>query len=274
MTRPASRNELRPLSELVSQSSWTSAGRSEGRRELVAETPVAIVFNGYTVAVMMASPSDLEDFALGFAMSEGFIAGPDDIEEFEEVTHAKGIEARFWLRADRAAEIAERRRAMMGPVGCGLCGIDSLEQALREVAPVTASLFLPAQEIVRASALLQSFQPLQDRTRSAHAAGFLLPGDGIVMAREDVGRHNALDKLLGALTRAGINPASGAVLMTSRVSVELVQKCAVFGCPILIAVSRPTSLAVDTAQRTGITLVGFCRPDGFETYTAADRIVG
>lgn len=229
---------------------------SDVMRELAQEVPVALVFNGTTAAVMMASPADIQDFALGFAVTEGFITGPDDIEDYEQVAHKAGIEARFWLKTTASDKVAARRRAMMGPVGCGLCGIDSLEQATRSAPRIAdTSLRINDAEVADAPEMLRDYQHLHDRTRSAHAAGFLLPGQGIITVREDVGRHNALDKLLGALIRAGIDPASGAVVLTSRVSLELVQKAAAVGCPMLIAVSSPTALAVELADQTGLTLV-------------------
>ena len=225
-------------------------------RELAQEVPVALVFNGTTVAVMMASPSDIEDFALGFARTEGFITGTEDIHDYEQIAHKTGIEARFWLKDSASQTISARHRAMMGPVGCGLCGVDSLEQAMRPVPKVSGTrLIIDADEAAQATNLLRAHQSLHDRTRSAHAAGFLVPGQGVVIGREDVGRHNALDKLLGALIRQGINPSSGAIVMTSRVSIELLQKAAAVNCPMLIAVSSPTALAVDTADEAGITLI-------------------
>ncbi len=241
--------------------------------ELTQETPVAFVFDGTTAAVMMASPMDIQDFAFGFAMTEGFLSGPDDIEEFEQVAHESGIEAQFWLRTAAAQKIVARRRVMMGPVGCGLCGLDSLEQAIKPVARIPDRKFrVDTADAASATDLLRNHQALHDRTRSAHAAGFLLPGQGIVLVREDVGRHNALDKLLGALIRGGIDPSFGAVVMTSRVSVELVQKTAAMGCPMLIAVSSPTAYAVELADQAGLTLVANTRNSTCEVYTHAHRI--
>jgi len=243
-------------------------------RALPEEVAVAMVFDGSTQAVMMASPADIEDFAVGFALSEGIIGSVTEIESFEEVVQPDGIEARFWLQGDRGANLRARRRAMAGPVGCGLCGIDSLAEANRPlpVLPETG-LRLAASDVLRAGDQLRNLQPLHDRTRAAHAAAFLRPGEGIVLVREDVGRHNALDKLIGALALAGIDPASGAVYMTSRLSVELVQKCAVAGCPVLIGVSAPTAHALRLAEGAGLTLAAFARGDGFDVYSRPDRII-
>ncbi|WP_149757874.1 formate dehydrogenase accessory sulfurtransferase FdhD [Roseivivax sediminis] len=242
-------------------------------RALPEETPVAIVCNGTTQAVMMATPADIEDFAIGFSLTEGFIGSGADVRDIEVVEHAKGIEARLWLSEARADALRARRRAMAGPVGCGLCGIDSLEEADRPLPSVAdAGVRLTERETGQATDMLRTHQPLHDRTRATHAAGFLVPGDGILASREDVGRHNALDKLLGALHRQGIDPGSGAVVMTSRVSVELVQKCALVGVPVLIAVSAPTAAALRAAHAAGITLVAFARGNGFDVYSHSHRI--
>lgn len=242
-------------------------------RTLPQEVPLAVVCNGTTLAVMMATPADIADFAHGFVLTEGVVNNLSDIESYDEAQHPKGIEARFWLRGDRAAALAARRRFMAGPVGCGLCGIDSLEQATRALPVVSApGLRLSRDEVARAGDALRACQPLHDRTHATHAAGFLMPGRGIVAVREDVGRHNALDKLIGALARGGIDPAGGAFVLTSRLSVELVQKCAVVGCPVLIAVSAPTAQAVDLASGAGITVAAFARSGGFDLYTHPHRI--
>ncbi|MEM9205645.1 MAG: formate dehydrogenase accessory sulfurtransferase FdhD [Pseudomonadota bacterium] len=224
-------------------------------RELVVEAPVAIVFQGETVAVMMATPSDLEDFAIGFAFTEGFIAHLDDIDDLSIHRHERGYEARFWLKGDLAAAFVERRRSMMGPVGCGLCGIDSIEAAVRKVPDLSGTNSqLTALDLVGATDRLRAHQPLHDQTHAAHGAGFFLAGEEITRVREDVGRHNALDKLIGSLARDGVDPSTGAIVLTSRISVELVQKVAIASCPIVVAVSSPTAFAVNTAEDAGITL--------------------
>ncbi|EPX75618.1 formate dehydrogenase accessory sulfurtransferase FdhD [Salipiger mucosus] len=242
-------------------------------RALPEEVPVALVFDGTTQAVMMATPADIADFAHGFALSEGLVESLKQVRDFEIVEHETGIEARFWLAEDRAAALRERRRAMMGPTGCGLCGIDSLDQALRAL-PVLpdGGPRLAREEVARATEELRAHQPLQDQTRAVHAAGFLVPGQGIVMAREDVGRHNALDKLIGALARQDMDPRTGAVVLTSRVSVEMVQKTVMAGCPVLIAVSAPTAHALRLAETANLTLAAFARGGGFDLYAAPGRI--
>ncbi|MBE3636648.1 formate dehydrogenase accessory sulfurtransferase FdhD [Mangrovicoccus algicola] len=249
--------------------------RADISRSLPEETPVAITFDGATQAVMMATPADIEDFALGFALSEGILGGPQDIAGFEVVEHGAGIEARFWLAADRSAEVKARRRAMLGPVGCGLCGIDSLDQALRPLPVLRDPAWqVTAAEVAGATEALRRHQPLHDQTRAVHAAGFLEPGRGITCAREDVGRHNALDKLIGALVRQGTDPAAGAVVLTSRVSVEMVQKTVMAGSPVLIAVSAPTATALGLAREAGLSVAAFARGDGYDIYSHPGRIAG
>jgi FdhD protein len=270
MTRPASR----PASISRPGTTLTPEGAARMHRALPEEVPVAFVFDGGTLAVMMASPTDVADLALGFALSEGIVTAPDQIEGLEVVEHDKGVEARMWLRPDRRTALAARRRFMAGPVGCGLCGIDSLEAAARDVPHLgDAGLRLTPAEVAGATDVLRAHQPLHDLTRAVHAAGFLRPGAGIVEAREDVGRHNALDKLLGALALAGVDPATGAVVMTSRVSVELVQKCAVAGVPVLIAVSAPTAQALRLAEESGLTVAASARGGVFDLYSHPYRIL-
>jgi FdhD protein len=248
-------------------------GTASGTRTLPEEAAVALTVNGVTQAVMMATPADLADFARGFTLTEG-IADPAEIVGIEAVTVPGGIDLRLWLAPAAAARLAARRRTMAGPVGCGLCGIESLAEATRAVLPVTATLGLPEADLCAAVAALGRHQPLHDATRAAHAAAFVVPGQGIVTAREDVGRHNALDKLAGALIAAGIPAASGAVLMTSRVSVDLVQKAARMGAPVLAALSAPTAAAVDLAAAAGVTLAAMARPDRVEVFAHAGRITG
>ena len=242
-------------------------------RALPEETPVAVVYNGSTHAVMMATPDNLEDFALGFSLSEHVIESPEQIERVEIVEQDAGIELRLWLTEERALAMVTRRRMMAGPVGCGLCGIDSLEEALRPITPVgDSALRLSTPDIARAAEALRAAQPLHDQTRGVHAAGFFVPEQGLLLAREDVGRHNALDKLIGAMARAGLDATLGAIVLTSRVSVEMVQKCAVAGAPVLIAASAPTAHAVRLAVGAGITVVALVRDDGFSVFTHKTRI--
>lgn len=251
-----------------------ASGTTSANRMVPEETPVAFSFAGTTHAVMMASPSDFEDFALGFSLTEGIIADPQEIEAIEVEDHGAGIDIQIRLKDQANTRFEARRRRLAGPVGCGLCGIESIEEAMRSVDKVGASkLTLEADDIVRSVRLLSKVQPLHSETGAVHAAGFYVPGKGIVMAREDVGRHNALDKLAGALAKAGIKGASGAVVVTSRVSVEMVQKTAAIGSAFIMAVSAPTALAIRTAEEAGMTLVALVRGDDFDVFTHPERVV-
>ncbi|MDG3042912.1 formate dehydrogenase accessory sulfurtransferase FdhD [Roseicyclus marinus] len=261
---------MRPVRSISARALGPEGGRDIARA-LPEEVPVAITCNGTTQAVMMCSPTDLEDFATGFAVTEGF-ARLDQIERVEVIDLPQGIEARLWIAEEAAVALGARRRAMMGPVGCGLCGIDSLDQALRDLPFVAAALSLGLAEASGAAEALRAHQPLHDQTHAVHAAGFFLPGQGIVMAREDVGRHNALDKLIGAALRAEIDPACGAVVITSRVSVEMVQKTAMFGNPLLIAVSAPTAQALRSAEAAGVSVAAFGREGRLQVFTHPHRI--
>lgn len=248
------------------------AGRWEnGRRAVPAEVPVAIVYNGTTQAVMMATPAALEDFGAGFSLTEGIIAGLSEIQETEIVSLDQGIELRMWLAPEAEARFQARRRAQVGPVGCGLCGIDSLNEALRPLPKLFSALHLAPADAEAAMKGLMRHQALNDATRAAHAAGFYLPGQGVVLAREDVGRHNALDKLAGAMARADRHAGDGVLVITSRVSVDMVQKAALIGAPVLMAASAPTALAITEAEAAGITLVGVLRGADFEVFTHPER---
>jgi FdhD protein len=251
---------------------WRRQGATAGQRIVPEETAVAFSYDGGTYAVMMATPQNLEDFAFGFSLTEGLVASPADIRQLEIVEHDAGVELRMWLNEPRAAALSERRRHMAGPTGCGLCGIESLEQAVRSLPRVPdGGVFAPA-EIMRALESLGPRQELNRQTRAVHAAAFWRPDKGLVAVREDVGRHNALDKLAGALLGGGVARDRGMVLLTSRVSVEMVQKTAVIGAPLIVAVSAPTALAIRTADVAGITLAAVARSDGFEVFAHPHRI--
>ncbi len=240
------------------------------------EMPVAIVINGSSQAVLMATPDDLQDFATGFALTEGIIGAPDDVTGFEavELDTAGGParEARLWLAPGVSARHLERRRSMLGPVGCGLCGIDSIDAALPAIRQVASGWRMAASDVPRAIARLNAAQIKWRETPAIHAAGWWC-GETFVL-REDVGRHNALDKLAGALARQKADGARGAVVLSSRLSVDLVQKTARIGAPVLIGAGAPTRLALRWAEAARITLIGRAHDEGFDLYTHPDRIEG
>jgi FdhD protein len=257
---------------IVHRQVWRHSGASEGPRTIPEETALALTYDGGTYAVMMGSPQDLEDFAVGFSLSEGIVQSHDDIESLDIVPLDDGIELRMWLRQPIADRLGERRRHMTGPTGCGLCGIDSIAEALHPAAVVGHGRQFTAHQIMAAMQSLPSLQKINIETRAVHAAAFWTPEDRIVALREDVGRHNALDKLAGALARDAVAARQGMVLLTSRVSVEMVQKTAAIGAPLMVAVSTPTALAVRMADAAGITLAAIARADGFEIFTHPGRI--
>lgn len=260
-----------PPTVAASRAIWRQGGFSAAVRTLPEETAVALTYNRATYAVMMTSPGDLEDFAVGFSLTERVIDSPKEIEELEIVSTSSGIEARMWITEDRASKLQERQRRLAGPTGCGLCGLDSLSQAVRVPPTVTSDPRFTPAEIMQAVASLRHAQPLGAMTRAMHGAGFWA-GDGCLIVREDVGRHNALDKLAGALARRTRSERPGLVVMTSRVSVELVQKAATMNVAVLAAVSAPTALALRVAEAAEVTLIGVARDDGFEVFTHPGRV--
>jgi FdhD protein len=245
-------------------------------RDWVAEeVPVAMVYNGVSHAVMMASPCDLEDFALGFSISEGILEKPAQLFSIEIKPTPDGVEIDMHIAGDCFARLREQRRNMVGRTGCGLCGTESLAHVARVIARVTAQP-LPADTAVQ-SALnnLKSHQPLQLQTGATHGAAWCDSSGRIVQVREDVGRHNALDKLIGARLREGFNLAfdTGFALISSRASFEMVQKSASVGIATLVAVSAPTGLAIREARESGMNLIGFARPGRHVIYASGDNTV-
>src|ERR1700681_1734186 len=257
---------------IVRRQIWRESGLSLGSRSIPEETAVALTYNGGTHAVMMTTPQDLEDFAVGFSLSEGVISSAADIESLDIVPLDDGVELRMWLRKPKADRLRERRRHIAGPTGCGLCGIDSIAETMRPAAVVGHGRQFSPEQIMVAMQNVPSHQKVNIETRAVHAAAFWDFKGGIVALREDVGRHNALDKLAGALARASMVASEGIILLTSRVSVEMVQKSAAIGAPVMVSVSAPTALAVRMADITGITLAAIARADGFEVFTHPYRI--
>ncbi len=258
---------------IVSELQYQGGGLHQATRTVPEEVPIAFSYGGSTHAVMMATPADLEDFAIGFSLAEGIIADVTDVLAVEPWKAGDGIDVQVTLRDAEAEALRVRRRRMVGPVGCGLCGIESIEQASRVVPSVVdVHLQLEPSDIQAAVEALTLQQDLNRQTHAVHGAGFFIPGEGLLAVREDVGRHNALDKLAGAVLRAGRRGDEGAVVVTSRLSVEMVQKAAALGCPVLIAISGPTALAIRTAETAGMTLIGIARGQDFEIFTRTDRL--
>jgi len=245
---------------------------NESQRALPEEVPVALTYDRVTFAVMMASPINLYEFALGFSISEGIIRELADIADFELAALPLGIECRMSLVAPRKEALLSRRRHIAGPAGCGLCGMDSLAEAVRQIERVVSKFSVAPETIASAIRQLPTLQTLNRETRGVHAAALFDPANGDIMIYEDVGRHNALDKLIGAAALAGRHASSGIVILTSRISIELIQKTARMGCAILVAVSVPTARAVREAEAAGITLIAVARDDGFEIFTHAERV--
>ena len=246
---------------------------STGHRVVAEEFAIALSYGGSTEAVMMATPADLEDFAVGFSLSEGIVENLGEVTGIDMLETPGGIDLQIGLKDDVDRALRARRRVRAGPVGCGLCGVESIEEALKPEADVSkAAARLTAHDISDAMRALSANQPLNSETRAVHAAGFYVAGRGMVAIREDVGRHNALDKLIGHLARQGFSGADGAVVMTSRISVELIQKTAKLGAGVLIGISAPTALGIDMAGRAGMTLVALARGEDFEIFTGPGRI--
>jgi FdhD protein len=259
--------------QVVDRRIWRHSELSFGGRSIPEEIAVALTYNGGTYAVMMATPQDLEDFAVGFSLSEGIIGSAAELDSLEVLHLGDGIELRMWLSGPKADLLQERRRHVAGPTGCGLCGIESVAEAVRLAAIVGPGRQFSSDQIMTAIGKISSLQRLNIETRAVHAAAFWEVGRGFVALREDVGRHNALDKLSGALSRASIVTGAGIILLTSRVSVEMVQKSAAIGATVMVSVSAPTALAVRMADAAGITLAAIARVDGFEVFTHPHRIL-
>jgi FdhD protein len=262
-----------PAARRVARQAWRNGSSLLGERTLAEEVPVAFSYDGVAHAVMMATPDDLEDFALGFTYTEGIITAPDELAELAVVGVADGIVLRMWLSGARSDAFAARRRRFVGPAGCGMCGLESLAEANRMIPPVSHDVQVSRQGIAEAVAAMPARQKLNMQTCAVHAAAFWRPDQELIL-REDVGRHNALDKLAGALLRVGQPAAFGIIALSSRISIELVQKAGMMGATVIVGVSAPTALAVRTAQSIGLTLVGVARDDGFEVFTHPERLTG
>ena len=240
---------------------------------IAAEVPLALAYNGRPHVVMMSTPSDLADFALGFSISEGMLGRADELLDLREQDGETGIRIDMTVTPERFAALHDRRRNMTGRTGCGLCGVDDLTQVARPLPRVGRGARVGVGAVHCALDALPARQLANRETGAVHAAAWATPDGEIVLVREDVGRHNALDKLIGAMARDGVDPEAGFTVITSRCSFEMVQKAATVGMPILVAISAPTTMAVRIAERTGITLVALARSDSVTVYVSPGRII-
>lgn len=262
--KPVARRELVRLD---------GANAADGSALVAEEVPVSLVYNLRPHVVMMASPADLEDFAIGFTLTEGIVQSIAEITRVEVVAHAQGIEVQVEVAEASAGQLKSRGRSLIGRTGCGLCGVESIQDALRELKPVSRGANISLDALWRAERELPGLQTWNRDTGSLHAAVWVTPEGDPAVVREDVGRHNALDKVIGALARSGRNPADGFMVITSRASYELVQKAVSAGVRLLAAVSRPTGLAIRLAEASGLTLVALLRGNTANVYAHGERLV-
>jgi len=241
---------------------------------IAAEVPVALVYNGVSHVVMMSTPSDLADFAVGFSLSEGILGATNELLDLKVEEGETGIRVSMVITAERFAELKKRRRNMNGRTGCGLCGVDDLTQVARPLPRVGTGVTVGIGAVHRALDALPARQLANEETGAVHAAAWVTPTGEIAFAREDVGRHNALDKLIGAMAQSHSDPEAGFAVITSRCSFEMVQKAATIGIPILVAISAPTTMALRIAERTGITLIALARSDSVTLYANPGRVRG
>ena len=247
-------------------------GHLTSEEDMVAEeVPIALEYNGVSHVVMFATPADLEDFARGFTLSEGIVEHADQIFGIDQEDGARGIRVTLEIASEPFAKLKERRRALTGRTGCGLCGTESLEHAVRPLTKLASSFSIDAAHLTRAMQHLKQRQTLMQATGAVHAAGWVDVTGELLLVREDVGRHNALDKLIGAMSAASLDFSTGAALITSRASFEMVQKAVTLGVPVLAAVSAPTALAVRMARSTELGLLGFVRDNHYACYSQAGR---
>lgn len=263
--------QVRPLAEVAVRR--CADDRVEDGWDFVAEeVPVALEYNGISHAVMLASPQHLEDFAIGFTLTEGIVRQRSEIYECEVLKEPSGMRVAIRIANERFAGLKERRRSLAGRTGCGLCGTESLAHAVRMPAAVTSEVAFASATLHSALQRMQEQQFLQQKTGAVHAAAWVSPSGEIGLVREDVGRHNALDKLIGALAALDADASQGAIIVTSRASYEMVQKAASAGVGLMAAISAPTALAVRLAQQCNMTLIGFARENRHVIYTHPHRI--
>jgi FdhD protein len=265
-------DEPKSVSTEVEVGRWAQGATTQTTDQVAEEVPIALVYHNVPHVVMLATPANFEDFAVGFTLSEGLVGRPDEIREVAVTVGADAVDVRVTVAWEKFTELLHRRRNLTGRTGCGLCGAETAEDAIREVAQVGPGTPVTIEDLHAAIEQLSSLQPINARTGSVHAAAWVVPGKGIQLVREDVGRHNALDKSIGALVRGKEDLAAGYMLITSRASFEMVQKCATVGISFLAALSAPTAFAVRLAQKTGMTLVAFARRDRHVVYAHPERL--
>ncbi len=251
---------------------WQKGQRSIEQDYIAEEVPISLIYNGVPHVVMLATPTNLEEFALGFSITEGIISHAQELLSTRVYNRANGIEVQLKIPEHRFQCLADKGRNLTGRTGCGLCGASTLKQAIRQPPPVHSDLTVKADELITALAEIRQQQKINKLTGSVHAAAWAIPDIGIISVREDVGRHNALDKLIGSLLRTGKAPSTGFLIVTSRASYEMVQKAALVGITLLAAISAPTGLAIRLADEAGLTLVGFARADQHVVYTHPQRL--
>lgn len=252
---------------------WRDGIQTRQDDYVAEEAPIALMYNGEPHVVMLATPLDLEDFALGFSLTENIVADRREVFSIRVYQRSEGIEVRLRIPEARCETAADKGRNLTGRTGCGLCGARTLQQAMRRPPPVGQGVRVSSVELAEALAALRDHQRLNRLTGAIHAAAWAVPGQGIVLVREDVGRHNALDKLIGALAKKDTDFGSGFVIVTSRASYEMVQKCASVGISFMAAISAPTGLAVRLAEETGFTLIGFARDESHVVYAHPQRLI-
>jgi FdhD protein len=265
-------DDRKAVSTEVSIDRWAQGATTHTTDQVAEEVPVAIVFHNVPHVVMLATPANFEDFAVGFTLSEGLVARPDEIHEVSVTLGADAVDVKVSVAWERFTELLHRRRNLTGRTGCGLCGAETAEDAIREVPQVGPGTNVTTDDLHAAIEQIATMQPINARTGSVHAAAWVIPGQGIQLVREDVGRHNALDKAIGALVRGKMDLSAGYMLITSRASYEMVQKCATVGIALLVALSAPTAFAVRLAERCGLTLVAFARADQHVVYAHPERL--
>jgi FdhD protein len=260
------------VSSEVNVDRWSRGELTHVADQVAEEMPIALVYHGVPHVVMLATPADLEDFAVGFTLSEGLVERPDEIRSVEVTYGAEAADVKITVAWERFSGLLQRRRNLTGRTGCGLCGAETAEEAIRELSRVGPGPTVSPTGLHEAIEQLSTMQPINARTGSVHAAAWVIPGKGVQFVREDVGRHNALDKAIGALVRSGADRSEGYMLITSRASFEMVQKSATVGISFLAAFSAPTAFAVRLAQKTGLTLIAFARRDRHVVYANPERL--